>query len=468
MKRSTTQWTTTLAACALLGMPAAGLAQTGSSAQQPPAATSAPAEPSQPGDHLREARTALASIDGTAVTGRAKTQLAELKKHLSALEVAAAAKSSASSSAKTPARASSWAADVAAVDRILSEMLGSTATAGATGTVGTAGTTGTAPVATNEATRARLQDVRKHVTKFAAAMSGTAVSSDAAAPEAASPAHSPATGSSTGSTASAAGATSSSPTLSPTNTSMTPGAPGQVDTTAARRHLTEARDSLTAMTQLPAAASLAGETRTHVTALIANFNELITNQTDWRASYTKVEDNLKALLGPENAVVTGSAAATSTAATSGTAGAVGTSGTGAETIDPALRAKLVELRAKLNEFERAIGGSPASGSTAPDSAAAARGSGSAAGSTMPSDPQVPAQAATQAGATTNDDAMQHLAAIEAILNGSNPAAPGTTGTSGTTAAPPAPTSGESVTLSRTQIELLRTHLSELRKAIDKK
>ena len=108
------------------------------------------------------------------------------------------------------------------------------------------------------------------------------------------------------------------------------------------------------MTKLPAAAQLAGEARTQVTQIIANFNELITTQAQWRASYAKVAANLNAVLGPDNsdAEATGGVPAT-TAGTTPAPGAVGTSGAA---MDPAVRGKLVELRRHLTEFEKAMGG----------------------------------------------------------------------------------------------------------------
>lgn len=226
-----------------------------------------------------------------------------------------------------------------------------------------------------------------------------------------------------------------------------------MDTEAVRRHLTEARETLSEMTQLPAAATLAGDTRTQVNSLIANFNELITNQTDWRASYKKVEDNLNALIGPEDPM----AAPTPT---TGTAGAVGTSGT--PTLDAELRAKLIELRAKLNEFERAAGGGAAAGAASAGAPASTASRPSSAAS--PSAAQDPSHGSP----VDRAEALRHIEAIEAILNGTSAAAaPGTAGTSGTTAAPTT-TSGAPLTLSRTQIEQLRTHLNELKRVVGEK
>ena len=115
------------------------------------------------------------------------------------------------------------------------------------------------------------------------------------------------------------------------------------------------------MTQLPAAQQLSGENRAQVTQLIANFNELITTNTEWKASYAKVEANLNALIGNADASDEPKAApsATGTAGAAGAgaaAGAVGTSGTAAASIDPQVKAKLAEFRAHLKEFEKAAGG----------------------------------------------------------------------------------------------------------------
>lgn len=144
----------------------------------------------------------------------------------------------------------------------------------------------------------------------------------------------------------------------------------------AHRHLVTARDTLSQLTQLPAAAQLSGDARTQVAQLISNFNELIGNPPDWHVSYQKVAANLNALIGPDNsdaeaaggaatnatgataaapgATATPGAAATPDAAT--TQGAVGTSGTATVELDPSIRAKLVEFRRNLNEFQKAASG----------------------------------------------------------------------------------------------------------------
>jgi hypothetical protein len=137
------------------------------------------------------------------------------------------------------------------------------------------------------------------------------------------------------------------------------------------------RESLSQLTQLPAAGQLSGPARTQVAQLISNFNELITTQVQWRASYAKVMSSLDTLLGPDSTEASAAPAPTATpgaAATAGTTaqaepgaagataasptpGAVGTSGSATTQIDPSIKAKLIELKKNLAEFEKAAGGS---------------------------------------------------------------------------------------------------------------
>jgi len=147
-----------------------------------------------------------------------------------------------------------------------------------------------------------------------------------------------------------------------------------VNADEAHRHLVTARDALSQLTQLPAAAQLNGEARTQIAQLISNFNELIGNPPDWHVSYQKVAANLATLLGPDNSdaeaqggaptAATGATPAPGTPAAPGatptpgaaaTPGAVGTSGTASVELDPSIRAKLVEFRRSLNQFEKAAG-----------------------------------------------------------------------------------------------------------------
>ena len=103
---------------------------------------------------------------------------------------------------------------------------------------------------------------------------------------------------------------------SPTDAQTVPPPPASALSSAdlAKVHLTAARNALSDVTQLPAAAQLTGETRTRVQQLITSFNELI-GKSDWRAPYAKVEANLSTLLGSETP-----------APATATPGAVGTSG----------------------------------------------------------------------------------------------------------------------------------------------
>jgi hypothetical protein len=437
MMRSTARWTTGLAVAALLGLPATGRAQS----EQPPAAptsqqtpktsVSPSATPDSPStaaqEHLRQAKSALDSVDQAAISGRARTQIAELKRHIVALERESVPATGGTPRSRATAAGgnASWATEVAAIDRTLTGLMDApsaiatpdpntpTGTSGKPATAG--GSKAEAAVALDEATRGKLMEVRTHITQFAAAMSGTLASTTpsesptAAAPAAAAPTSAaPPSATPPGATPPSAtppSATPPSPTPpseappsatppsatppsatppSATPPSATPpsaappsapptepspqsappaAAPTaqsaesqpKVDQSAARQHLTEARDTLAQLTQLPAATQLAGDARAQVSQLITNFNELITAQSDWRSAYGKVTGNLTALIGPDTAEADPAGAAASTAGITPPAGAVGTSGAAAVNIDPAIRAKLVELRSKLKAFEKAAG-----------------------------------------------------------------------------------------------------------------
>ena len=233
-----------------------------------------------------------------------------------------------------------------------------------------------------------------------------------------------------------------------------------MDEEGAKRHLTAARDSLAQLTQLPAAAQLTGDTRTQVSQLIGNFNELITAKADWRASYDKVAANVTALIGAESAPAEAAAAAPT-----GTPGAVGTSGSTAAALDPAIKGKLVEFRTHLMAFEKAAGAAPSgpsdsSSSSSPSSAmtpsSSAPPASSAAPSASPSSPspepaassspaEQGAAAAQSAGKMSQDNPISHIEAIEAIIG-----------------------SGSKLTLEQAQVEQIRMHLAQLRKAVEKK
>ncbi|MEP6915164.1 MAG: hypothetical protein ABJC89_05935 [Acidobacteriota bacterium] len=444
MKRSITRWTTTLATAALLAAPV--MAQTPSpqqppTQQQPPAhqppegqpptampPTERPANPQppmaeparptaspqaptgstsssdaavSPQEHLRLAKAALDSISSSAVTGRARTQIADLKKHMSALEKASSSAPTADRSPSAPpskATASvNWGTEVAAIDKILTDLTTSDAPTATTGApsanapTGTSGTAAKAPgsVALDAETAAKLKEVRAHVVAYATAMSApkgavkeheqatTAGDAPAAAP-AAAPSAAPAAAAEAGAAAmptasqnaaatpeaqSNTAATSPSPAQSPATASNT--AAPQGDSSSVRQHLSEARDTLAEMTKLPAAAQLQGDARNQVAQLISTFNELITTQSNWKASYAKVQSSLAALLGSDttDAAMTAASpspapAANAPAGSNPSAGAtaanpVGTAGAAKAELDPAIRAKLVDLRRNLSEFEKA-------------------------------------------------------------------------------------------------------------------
>jgi hypothetical protein len=199
---------------------------------------------------------------------------------------------------------------------------------------------------------------------------------------------------------------------------------------AARQRLTEARNTLSEMTQLPAASQLTGDARTQVSQLISNFNELISADSNWKASYDKVTANLATLLGPENVEPAPPA--------TGTAGAVGTSGT--IQLDPAVREKLVELRLQLKEFEKAATG----GATGQPEASATPTPMMTPPSTTPptgapaTEPAAPAQAG-------NADIARHIAAIELLLKSEDDSG--------------------GITLTKAQLEQLRTHWAALKASI---
>jgi hypothetical protein len=238
---------------------------------------------------------------------------------------------------------------------------------------------------------------------------------------------------------------------------------GQVDADAAKQHLTAARNSLSEMTQLPAASQLTGDARTQVSQLITNFNELITTKTDWRASFAKVETNLNALIG---SATTDEAAARTT----GTEGAVGTSGT-VSGLDPALKAKLVEVRNHLDKFEKVAGGKATS--PADPAAASSTGTGSMAGSSGAATAATATEQQTAAAAPSQadkDELLRHIAAIDTILSGQTAASAGTsaTGTAGTSGTTGGSATQAPVTLTAAQVEQLKTHLNELKRLLNQR
>jgi hypothetical protein len=220
---------------------------------------------------------------------------------------------------------------------------------------------------------------------------------------------------------------------------------------AAKQHLTAARDTLAQLTKLPAASQLSGDARAQVSQLINNFNELITTKADWQAAYAKVEANLNTLLGPNPNEPA--------RPPSGTPGAVGTSG--AAGLDPSVRAKLVEFRTHLEQFEKAANPpQPAAMATPPPAATTPPATPpTTPPATPPTTPPTappttpPATPPTTTPPTEPDEdeivpispkeALKHIEAIEAIVS---------------TQAP----------LSPAQVDQLKMHVSELKRLIEKK
>ncbi len=226
----------------------------------------------------------------------------------------------------------------------------------------------------------------------------------------------------------------------------------KIDATASKQHLSAARDTLSQLTSMPEAARLQGDARTQVSQIISSFNELITTQSDWRSAYAKVDAGLTAVLGPDAPEPAPPATPPSTSVS----GAVGTAGSAAATLDPAIRAKLVEFRAHLKAFEKAAGGGSGSGAMAPSVATDATANpANPAAAPTPAPAGAPASAPAPATAPTDQakapaqtgpsEADRHLDAISAILDQSK------TGT-----------------LTKAQTDSLKKHVAELRLLLAKK
>jgi len=278
------------------------------------------------------------------------------------------------------------------------------------------------------------------------------------------------------------------PPAAQTTQSAQPAAPPATED-AAKAHLTAARNILSQLTQLPAAAQLQGDARAQVSQLINNFNELITTQTNWKGSYAKVEANLESLIGP-------SAQADASRPT-GTPGAVGTSGaTAPAAIDPALRAKLSEFRAELDEFEKAaLNATPSPTPEAPamtstsstSSTSSLNATSTEATSATPAAPATPSTPPAAAAAPDpepqtesaapldSEEILHHVQAIEAILGANveaQAAAQSAAGQVGTATTPSGSTrttiTPSDVTLNQSQLTELKTHLAEMRRLLERK
>ena len=344
---------------------------------------------------MKKAQEAASDINATSVPAKSRAALEEMKRHLTNLDkigsssaTPSPAETAKKGSGDSKSAAMNWGTEVAAVDKIISEMVGSEPSTPATPTpTGTSGSADKSATTIDDATRAKLMEVRAHITAYAAGMAGASTPKTEAAatpetprpepsmtqaspaaqnPPAQSPGPSPAQPDPNAAPPAQPPAAQEPTAQQPTPAAQPPAAQAQpqVDTNAAHKYLVTARETLAQLTQLPAAAQLSGEARTQVSQLITNFNELITTQSSWKASYDKVNANLTALIGPDNSDVEANAGAptTNTGATAApnapptaTPGAVGTAGTTTVELDPAIRAKLVELRKNLNEFRKAAG-----------------------------------------------------------------------------------------------------------------
>src|SRR5687768_12307967 len=103
MKRFTATWTMALASAVLLTAPATGAAQTPPSTTQPSTPASATAQQGDATDsktaaqeHLRKANAALADVNTATLPARAKSEVAEIKRRITALERTAGATDKAS------------------------------------------------------------------------------------------------------------------------------------------------------------------------------------------------------------------------------------------------------------------------------------------------------------------------------------------------------------------------------------
>ncbi len=254
---------------------------------------------------------------------------------------------------------------------------------------------------------------------------------------------------------------------------MTPATPGP-NQDIARQHLTAARNALNDMTQLPAAGQLAGNPRRLVQQLITDFNAMLTIDTGWRASYEKVDSALDDLLEP---------AVPEPA--SGTNGAIGTGGT-ANAIDPTIRAKLVQFRAHLDQFEDVASGhatpNPVAPAPAPQTPNPPMTSSLAAPPAIddrPDSPPAPTpdpREEPQGVSVVARDVLRHVEAIEVILGAQAAAQQAATAAAGgaVVSTPTASGStkttitGPNVTLNKEQLDQVRTHLKEIRLLLERK
>jgi hypothetical protein len=555
-----TTWPTIVGTAALVAMPVIAAAQTTGTTPHTPTTEpqtetrTSTTETDSPRAHLAKAKQALDEVPRNAVTGKKASKLNELRRHIAALDknfkkddVPGSATADAQRSERGRERAAAgadksakWSSNLNAADRALNELLGEQSGQSAdsarteTGTAGTTGTTGSARSddaerdALDPEVRMQLQEVRRHLTAFAASASGTTASGTmgstgtagtTSSPDSTTPPTSPTPDptqpdptpqpteptqpSTSGTTGSTSGTTETTPRTSASQS-------GQANVEAAREHLSQARQALADLTALPQAQQLTGEARNHVSQLISQFNTLITTEENWQNHYQEVNQTLMQLLSAQASP--GTTADTPDAPATGTTGAVGTSGSAQAEIDPAIRNQLMQFRTHLQAFHAAASGSggaasSATGATSGSMTGMTSGTTSGTASSTTTSETSPAttttgsaQTGTPAGAQTGTQASsqagsseveRHIAAIERILNEAAGTAggsatgsattgttsgttPGTTSgtatgsTSGTAGTPSTGTAGMtaggSVTLDRAKVEEIRRHLEQLRQA----
>jgi hypothetical protein len=120
-------------------VPGTGFAQTPAAPTASATTTQDKTEQGTPQEHLQRVDAALNSISPTAASGKAKAQITELKKRVHELEKLTANNPSGAAAAPTGAKtdkadaksASKWAAEAAAADKILGELLADTSATGA-------------------------------------------------------------------------------------------------------------------------------------------------------------------------------------------------------------------------------------------------------------------------------------------------------------------------------------------------
>lgn len=250
-------------------------------------------------------------------------------------------------------------------------------------------------------------------------------------------------------------------TAPPPTPTMTPGANQDL----ARKHLTDARNALSEMTQLPAAGQLAGNPRQLVQQLITDFNAMLTISAGWHDSYEKVDATLIALLeAPEPAT--------------GTAGAIGTSGSSraASAIDPAIRAKLEEFRAHLAQFEDVASANAAP--NPPPTAPPAEPPAPPTTGDRPDAPPTPTADAREDQEVSGvaRDVLLHVEAVEVLLGAQDAAQKAATAAAGgaVVSTPTASGStrttitGPNVTLTEEQLLRIKAHLNDIRLLLERK